>query len=60
MQLGSVPNSDDILARQCALRNNNVRCVGEIWVSGYGLTALWEGPELDQDEQNLLNLKALS
>lgn len=45
--------------RSIGLRFYGLRCIGEKWIPGYGWTALWFGPELDIDEQNLLNLKKI-
>lgn len=48
-----------IKSRSNGLKVYGIKCIGEMWIPEYGITALWEGPALDEDEQNLLNLKEL-
>lgn len=59
LKKGVVPSWKDIDERQQALREAKLKPIGEVWVTGYGITLSFEGPELDKDTQNLLNVKQI-
>ena len=56
---GECPTPESITLRQDLIRRHRIKCIGEKWVKGYGMTAIWEGPKLDSKTQNLLCLKEL-
>lgn len=57
LRYGELTDLDDVIARGDALKDYGVKCLGEKWVPGYGTAALWTGPILDKDTQNLLCLR---
>lgn len=54
---GQVANTDDIFAVNQLLWSIGILSIGECWVPGYGITLLFEGPEVDEDTQNLCCIK---
>ncbi len=61
LRYGELASHDDVEARQLALRQYKVRYVPgyEVWVKGYGICPLFEGPDLDLDTMNMLCIQPL-
>lgn len=57
---GEAGSIEDRAERMEMLRHLKINCIGEKWVQGHGYTALWEGPNIEKDMQNFLNLKKIS
>ena len=53
---GVCPTTDDILARANLIRENKLICVGECFLPNKGYVPIYEGRDLNKEEQNLLCL----
>lgn len=60
LKAGVIPKAIEISERQQAIRQYGLVCIGEKWLQNYGISPLWEGPELDKDTQNLLCVSLIS
>lgn len=58
IKFGQSGSQDDIFAVNQLLWINNILVLGECWVPEYGVTLLFEGPEVDEETQNLCCIKA--
>ena len=53
---GVCATADDILARANLIRENKLICVGECFLPNKGYVPIYEGRDLNKEEQNLLCL----
>ena len=56
--IGTLTNVKDMVERERFARSLGINVIGECWVEGYGFTALWQGPEISEDDQLLLSIKS--